>query len=645
MRTRRSRVGLAALAIVLIAVLTAFALPATARADGFSMPQVRIDAVVQQDGSLLVTERRSFDFDDSINGVFWEIPLSSNQQGLETGVQIQEVMEESQGNKTSFKQVASASNGEAGVYTVANDGSSMELKVYSPHDSGDESTFTVTYVHTGAVMAWQDTAELYWKFIGDGWAETSDDVQMTVTFPGAAASGVPAKTGSDDANFRAWGHGTLNGEVSLDAAAPLVTFTAPWVDAGDFAEARVTFPVAWVPGLQAPSGVRLGNRTDDSGNRLPVVLSEEKQWADEANAKRAEMKRMQGIQAIVGIALPAVFFVIVLIAKLASGPKPKPTFTDTYLRDVPSDDHPAVIALFMEGRGSDKRGLVATLMRLTDEKVVAVTQRSNEQRGLFGGTKVKKDYWLKVAADYETQLDDPIDRAAVKVYFPEGETEVAFSRIKEGAKEHAEELKGRWSNFNDEVRARYEVRNLVQSGGCLASVGGGFLGAACGISSLVLGVLSEHWQVFAIGIPFSIAGFVLCQTFSRLTPEGAELKARCKALKKWLEDFTRLGEAVPGDVVLWNKLLVLAVALGVSEKILADLAAATPESYSDGYADGYYPIWWWCTSHDGDSSPLSSIDSFSNFAISDISSSSDGFGGGFSVGGGGGSGGGGGGTF
>lgn len=554
-------------------------------------------------------------------------------------------MEESQGNKASFKQVSSASNGEAGVYTVENTGSSMKLKVFSPHESGDESTFTVTYVHTGAVMAWQDTAELYWKFIGDGWAETSDDVHLTVTFPGASVSGVAAQVGSDDANFRAWGHGPLNGEVSLDASAPSVTFTAPWVGSGDFAEARITFPTAWVPGLQAPAGVRLANRTDESGSRLPVILSEEKQWADEANAKRAEMKKVQGIQAIVGVAVPIVFFAIVLIAKLASGPKPKPTFTDTYLRDVPSDDHPAVIAHFMEGRGSSKRGLVATLMKLTDEKIVAVSQHSNERRGLFGGTKVKKDYWLKVAADYETLLDDPIDRAAVKVYFPEGKTEVAFSGIKEDAKEHAEELKSRWANFNDEVRARYEVRNLVQSGGCLASVGGGFLGIACGISSLVLAVLSERWQVCAIGIPFSIAGFVLCQTFGRLTPEGTELKARCKALKKWLENFTRLGEAVPGDVVLWNKLLVLAVALGVSEKILGDLAAATPESYSDGYGDGYYPIWWWCTGHDGDSSPLSSIDSFSDSAISDISSSSDGSGGGFSDGGGGGSGGGGGGTF
>ena len=35
---------------------------------------------------------------------------------------------------------------------------------------------------TGAVMNWADTAELYWKFVGDGWSADSDDVEMEVYF-------------------------------------------------------------------------------------------------------------------------------------------------------------------------------------------------------------------------------------------------------------------------------------------------------------------------------------------------------------------------------------------------------------------------------------------------------------------------------
>ncbi len=47
-------------------------LPAVARADGYSMTQAYISATVEADGSLTVVEGRQFDFDDDINGVFWE---------------------------------------------------------------------------------------------------------------------------------------------------------------------------------------------------------------------------------------------------------------------------------------------------------------------------------------------------------------------------------------------------------------------------------------------------------------------------------------------------------------------------------------------------------------------------------------------
>ena len=79
-----------------------------------------------------------------------------------------------------------------------------------------------------------------------------------------------------------------------------------------------------------------------------------------------------------------------------------------------------------------------------------------------------------------------------------------------------------------------------------------------------------------ISVPIVLVGIGVGLTFRRLTPEGTEVAARCKALKHWLEDFTRLKEAVPGDLVLWNKLLVMGAALGVSKEVLRQLAEAVP---------------------------------------------------------------------
>ena len=154
----------------------------------------------------------------------------------------------------------------------------------------------------------------------------------------------------------------------------------------------------------------------------------------------------------------------------------------------------------------------------------------------------------------------------------------------------------------------------------------------------------------AIAVPVAIVGIVVSFTFRRYTPDGAELAARCRALKHWLEDFTRLKEAVPGDLVLWNKLMVMGVALGVSRETIRELADAVPRDMreSDDFYY-YYPGYWWYYGADDLFDPAESLGEAYHASIRELASSSDssggGLGGGFSGGGGGGVGGGGGGAF
>lgn len=240
-------------------------LPAAAHADGYSMTQTYIGATVEADGSLTVVEGRQFDFDDDINGVYWDINTGSNQQGGSVGVDVLGVEEED----TAFNKVDSANKGDSGVYTVEQSDGGVKIKVFSPHESGDSTIYYVSYTMTGAVMNWADTAELYWKFVGDGWSADSDDVEMEVYFANAAA-GTAAVKGE---NFRAWGHGPLAGDVSLDADEPMVTYTIPCVHQGEFAEARITFPSDWVPQLAASSEERMSTVLSErrSGQRRPTL--------------------------------------------------------------------------------------------------------------------------------------------------------------------------------------------------------------------------------------------------------------------------------------------------------------------------------------------------------------------------------------
>lgn len=617
-------------------------LPAVARADGYSMSQTYIGATVEADGSLTVIEGRQFDFDDDINGVYWDINTGSNQQGGSVNVDVLSVEEDD----TAFSEVGSANKGDSGVYTVEQSGDGVRLKVFSPHESGDSAIYYVSYSMTGAVMNWADTAELYWKFVGDGWSADSDDVEMEVYFANAAA-GTAAVKGD---NFRAWGHGPLTGDVSLDENEPMVTYTIPCVHEGEFAEARIAFPSDWVPQLAA-----------SGDERMSTILSEEKEWADEANARREHARMIANSLAAVSVVAAAAFTGVIVVLKLRK-PKPKPLFQDEYFRDVPSADHPAVLSTLMSWNDVPDQAYIATLMKLTDDRVIKLEESTEtKKKGLLGREKEEQTYRLTVTDEgWKSVKKDSVDRAVLKVFFAgvkpdeNGIRSRTFSELEDYVSDHAESAGDKLEDYQNTVKGELVDREYVASDGIVAMVFGlvlGILIAFIPIGSIFFTDAAQANVIAAvISVPIVLVGIGVSLTFRRYTPEGAEVAARCKALKHWLEDFTRLKEAVPGDLILWNKLLVMGVALGVSKEVLRQLAEAVPADLrdSDDFYDNY-PCYWWYYHHYGNESPLDSFDDVYHEAIRELASSSDsssgGGGGGFSGGGGGGAGGGGGGTF
>lgn len=626
-------------ALVALALLL---LPAAAHADGYSMTQTYIGATVEADGSLTVVEGRQFDFDDDINGVFWEINTGSNQQGGSVGVDVLSVEEDD----TAFNKVDSANKGDDGVYTVEQSDDGVRIKVFSPHESGDSVIFYVSYTMTGAVMNWSDTAELYWKFVGDGWSADSDDVEMEVYFANAAA-GTAAVKGD---NFRAWGHGPLTGDVSLDADEPMVTYTIPCVHQGEFAEARIAFPSDWVPQLAA-----------SGEERTSTILSEEKEWADEANARRAHARMIANALAVLSVVAAVAFTGTIVVLKLRRR-KPKPLFQDEYFRDVPSADHPAVLSALMSWNEVPDQAYIATLMKLTDDRVIKLEEATEtKKKGLLRREIEEQTYRITVTDEaWKAAKKDGIDRDVLKVFFAgvkpdkDGVRSRTFSELEEYASERTSSVGDKLEDYQNTVKGKLADSEYVASDGIVAMVFCLVLGILIAFVPMGSIFFTDGAQVniiaAVISVPIVLVGIGVGLTFRRFTPEGAEVAARCKALKHWLEDFTRLKEAVPGDLVLWNKLLVMGVALGVSKEVLRQLAEAVPPEVreADGFYDNY-PCYWWYYHHYGIDSPLDSFNDVYHESIRELASSSDsssgGGGGGFSGGGGGGVGGGGGGTF
>ena len=145
-------------------------------------------------------------------------------------------------------------------------------------------------------------------------------------------------------------HGPLDASVAFNNST--IVYTVPGVGTDEYAEARITFPTSWISGCEVTSG-----------SELPTILTEEQQWADEANAKREAARMAIIVSLIAAAAAVALSILFIIRIKKNYQRTHTPLFQDKYFRDVPTADHPAVLgALHRDGK-ADVDDFTATLMQ------------------------------------------------------------------------------------------------------------------------------------------------------------------------------------------------------------------------------------------------------------------------------------------
>ena len=435
--------------LVLLAFLSGLLLlPGQALASdrSYQITQVDIDATVDADGTLHVMETRTFDFDGSFNGVYWDIPTGYNpNNGQEVEINVTSAGESTAGSLLAFQL---SDSDEDGTYSISDRGSIQRLKIYSAHRN-EKAKFTIAYDATGIATRWQDTGELYWKFVSDGWDVSSNNVTCTLHLPVPAGEGV-----TPGQNVRAWGHGPLDGSVSFSGSD--VVFTASGVGTDEYAEMRVTFPQSWLSGL-----------LQSSAGRLDSILSEEQQWADEANARRTRARILVwGTGALAAIAAVGTV-VLALLKKRKYDRDNEPDFKDKYFRDVPTSDHPAVLGALFNGGSVEGKELTATLMHLTDEGYISLEKVTTKKKGLFGD-KVREDYRVtklkgmpRSSGSARDKATHTVDSKTLSLLFKtisdDGE-KLYFSRIESFAKKEPELYHSAYEKWEGAVTGKYAER-------------------------------------------------------------------------------------------------------------------------------------------------------------------------------------------
>ena len=644
-RVRSAKLLLAVSAFLLALTCLCVAAPQQAFAKSYEMPQTTINATVQPNGDLHVVEQRQFDFDGSFTAVWW------NFNNLPSGSDIKINSVSMGASANSLSKFASVPfqldwREEGGPGTDAYSFDQPKNTVYVFFHASDESDVVqLDYTVTKAAQAYSDVGELYWQFVGSGWAEDSSNVSMTLTLPMPANATVTAGE-----NVRAWGHGPLNATVTINDDGT-VSYEVPSVKAGSYAEARVVFPVEWL------SGVAQGaDNMHESTARLDSVLSEEQTWADRANAERATSLGVLIVTILVCLAL----LIWGIRSFIRYGKELEPTFKDEYWRDVPvAGEHPAVVGRLWRFDKESSTDFTATIMHLANAGALLINKGTYEQDGLLR-KKTVNDYYITRVPEVELTLNSELDRRAMTFLFDTiagGKPSLWLGTIKAYAEDNPEEFNDVMADWQGLVTSHVITAEYFESYSKSKRLRMLSVAIVLLVACFIVATMFDNLLVLIPGVITGVALIIVSRFMERRTQKGADAYARCKALRKWLTEFSALDERPTTDVKVWGEFMVYAYLFGVAKEAIAELRKKVPELFevddSMAASTSYVPWYvWYSPYHYGDvdmpdfgsmlqTSVTESIQAVES-ALSDNSSDGFGGGGGFSGGGGGGFGGGGG---
>ena len=185
----------------------------------FRISDLDVEAKLQKDGSMLVSEAVTYSIDE-INGVYFDIDAKG--YGGINSLQVFEDNGINENNEISFKKVDSAN------YEVTENDGVYRIKLYSKNYNNIR-TFKFVYTLPDAIKVYDDVAQLNRKMVGQDWQKGIFTIKVTIE--------IPVSKNYDNSKILVFGHGPLTGEV--DKIDNTVVYKLEDYYPGDFLEAHI----------------------------------------------------------------------------------------------------------------------------------------------------------------------------------------------------------------------------------------------------------------------------------------------------------------------------------------------------------------------------------------------------------------------
>ena len=497
-------------------------------AASFRIEKLDIEANLQKDGSMVVSEAVTYDIDE-INGVYFDIDA----KGFGELEYIQVFEDDSTGG---FKEVDSSN------YEVSVNDELYRIKLYSKNHN-NRRTFKFVYKLPEAITVYDDVAQFNRKMVGKEWQQGINYITAKVIIPVSASY--------DNSNILVFGHGPLTGEV--DKEGNTVIYRLNNYYPGDFLEAHI---------LMEPEIFSEYNKSKIVHKDMKQkLLDMEAKFADEANAERDKAIRQQEminkvfekpglIFGVLSSIWGALMYYIHVIFKRKNKVK---NSVGKYLRELPDNSSPALVGGFMTNSINDNE-ILATIVDLVRRKVL--TLENSDKNSIIILTGSTENLSAQEKAIVDIYINDFGDGKSLDLksfgFFQKVPMSVAR----------------KFEKWRAMVQSEMNRKNLTYQGlGCLGVIFFAFFPMIFTFAGLVIGMITGN-KMFLLIVVMGIILFVSGAKARYPRKELAEAKDKWQAFKNFLSDYSQLEEAKITSVHLWEQYFVYAVALGVSDKVV-----------------------------------------------------------------------------
>ena len=497
-------------------------------AASFRIEKLDIEANLQKDGSMVVSEAVTYDIDE-INGVYFDIDA----KGFGELQYIQVFEDDSTGG---FKEVDTSN------YEVSVSDELYRIKLYSKNHN-NRRTFKFVYKLPEAITVYDDVVQFNRKMVGKEWQQGINYITAKVI--------IPVPVSYDNSNILVFGHGPLTGEV--DKEGNTVIYKLNNYYPGDFLEAHI---------LMEPEIFSEYNKSKIVHKDMKQkLLDMETKLADEANAERDKAIRQQEminkvfekpglIFGVLSSIWGALMYYIHVIFKRKNKVK---NSVGKYLRELPDNSSPALVGGFMTNSINDNE-ILATIVDLVRRKVL--TLENSDKNAIIIQTGSTENLSAQEKAIVDIYINDFGDGKSLDLksfgFFQKVPMSVAR----------------KFEKWRAMIQSEMSRKNLTYQGlGCLGVIFFAFFPMIFTFAGLIIGMITGN-KMFLLIVAMGIILFISGARAKYPRKELAEAKDKWQAFKNFLSDYSQLEEAKITSVHLWEQYFVYAVALGVSDKVV-----------------------------------------------------------------------------